>query len=72
MPQAKGRWTVAGRPTRWLAALLTSMAWMVVIAWAVPKLKRADAVVVALGGSGAALATFGIALWHEQARCARR
>jgi PAS domain S-box-containing protein len=68
MPQATRRRSLVGRPTRWMAALLITTAWLLVIAWAVPKLKRPDAIVAAAGGLAAALVTFGIAAWHEHAR----
>ncbi len=68
MQPATGKGRLVGRPTRWTAALLISMAWMAVIALAVPKLKRNDAIFVAIAGLGAALATFGVSVWYERAR----
>jgi PAS domain S-box-containing protein len=59
---------LVGRPTRWTAALLISLAWMAVIAFAVPKLKQPDAIFVAFAGVGAALATFGVSIWYDRAR----
>ena len=68
MQPATGKRRLVGRPTRWTSALLISMAWMVVIALAVLKLKGNDAVFVAIAGLGAALATFGVSVWYEHAR----
>jgi PAS domain S-box-containing protein len=68
MPQATRPRRFVGRPTRWTAALLISMAWFAVIALAVAKLKQGDGILVAIGGLGAALATFGISVWYDRAR----
>ena len=55
-------------PARWTPALLVSMAWMAVIALAVPNLAQNARVVVALAGVLAALLTFGIWAWSDHAR----
>jgi PAS domain S-box-containing protein len=59
---------LVGRPTRWTAALLISMAWMAAIALAVAKLKRGDGIFVAIAGLGAAAVTFGVSVWYDRAR----
>ncbi len=59
---------LVGRPTRWTAALLISMAWMAVVALAVAKLRPGDGILVAIAGFGAAAATFGVSLWYDRTR----
>ncbi len=44
------------------------MAWMAVVALAVAKLKPGDGILVAIAGSGAAAATFGVSLWYDRMR----
>ena len=56
------------RPTRWTAALLICVAWMGVIALAVPNLPRRDRLWSPRGGLAAAVATFGISAWSDRAR----
>jgi PAS domain S-box-containing protein len=56
------------RPNRWTAALLISVAWMVVIALAVAKLRQREGILVALAGLLAAVLTCGILAWSEHAR----
>jgi PAS domain S-box-containing protein len=56
------------RPNRWTAALLISMAWMVVIALAVARLRQREGIVVALAGLAAAVVTCGISAWSDHAR----
>jgi PAS domain S-box-containing protein len=68
MPQATRPRRLVGRPTRWTAALLISMAWMAVVALAVAKLRQGDGILVAIAGLGAGLVTFGICAWHERTR----
>jgi PAS domain S-box-containing protein len=57
-----------GRPASWTAALLISLAWLMVVALAVSKLRQADGIVVALTGLVAAGITFGIVSWADRAR----
>ena len=68
MPPPSERQSPMGRPTRWTAAILISMAWMVVIALAVAKVPKGEGLLVALGGLGAAVVTFGISAWSDHAR----
>jgi PAS domain S-box-containing protein len=68
MPESIARWFRVGRPARWTAAFLVSLAWMMVVALAVAKLRQADGVIVALTGLAASAVTFGVIAWTERAR----
>jgi len=57
-----------GWPARWTAAFLISLAWLLVVALAVRKMRQADAVVVALAAFGAAAITLGVQAWADRAR----
>ncbi len=65
------RQALLGRPGRWTAAFLISLAWLCVVAMAVRKLRQGDGVIVALMGLGAAAITFAVAGWSERARWRR-
>src|SRR5271165_5679226 len=71
MPQTTGRPRPVMRPARWTAALLTSMAWMVVIALAITRVAQHDRILVASAGLASAALTFGIAAWVDRARWRR-
>ena len=68
MPETIARPHRVGRPARWTAAFLISLAWLMVVALAVAKLRQADGVVVALAALAAAAVTFGISAWADRAR----
>ncbi len=68
MPESIARWIRVGRPARWTAAFLISLAWLFVVALAVAKLRQADGVIVALAGLAASAVTFGVFAWAERAR----
>jgi PAS domain S-box-containing protein len=68
MPESIARWFRVGRPARWTAASLISLAWLMVVALAVAKLRQADGVVVALAGLAASVVTFGVFAWADRAR----
>ena len=68
MPESIARWIRVGRPARWTAALLISLAWLMVVALAVAKLRQADGVIVALAGLAASAVTFGLSAWADRAR----
>jgi hypothetical protein len=68
MPETIRRRNRVVRPNRWISALLIVLAWLVVVALAVRKLRQEDRLIVALSGFGAAAATFGIVAWAERAR----
>ncbi|HKI19442.1 MAG TPA: hypothetical protein VKA15_16275, partial [Isosphaeraceae bacterium] len=68
MPETIPRPVRAGRPARWSAAFLISLAWLLVVALAVWRLRQVDGVVVALAGFGAAAITFGVEAWADKAR----
>jgi PAS domain S-box-containing protein len=57
-----------GRPARWPAAFLISLAWLVVIALAVTRMRQDDRLLVALAGFGAVAITFLIESRAEKAR----
>jgi PAS domain S-box-containing protein len=58
----------AGRPARWTAAFLINLAWLMVVALAVTKLRQADGVIVALTGLAASAVTFGVIAWADRTR----
>ncbi len=60
MPESIARRNRAGRPARWTAALVISMAWLMVVALAVAKLRQTDGIIVALAGLAASGFTFGL------------
>jgi PAS domain S-box-containing protein len=68
MPESIPRPHRVGRPARWTAALLIILAWLLVVALAVRKLRQADGIVVALAGFGVAAITFGVMAWADHAR----
>jgi PAS domain S-box-containing protein len=68
MPQTTAPERPTRRPSRWTAALLISMTWMVVIALAVASLGQREGAVVAIGGLLAAAVTFGISAWSDRVR----
>ena len=68
MPQPSSLERPGKTPARWTAALLICVAWMGVIALAIPNLPRAYRLIVASGGLAAAVATFGISAWSDRAR----
>jgi PAS domain S-box-containing protein len=53
---------------RWTPALLISLAWLCVIAMAMPKLRQSDRLAVALAGVGATAITSLIVWWSDRAR----
>ncbi|MFI5458132.1 MAG: PAS domain S-box protein [Isosphaerales bacterium] len=67
MPETIPRPVRVGRQ-RWSAAFLISVAWLLVVALAVWRLRQVDGVVVALAGLGAAAITFGVEARAEKAR----
>jgi PAS domain S-box-containing protein len=68
MPETIARRNRVARPSRWTSALLISLAWLVVVALAIRKLRQEDRWVVACSGFVAAAITFGIVAWAERAR----
>jgi PAS domain S-box-containing protein len=68
MPESIARRFRVGRPARWTAAFLICLAWLMVVALAVWKLRQADGVIVALAGLVASAVTFGIVAWVDRAR----
>jgi PAS domain S-box-containing protein len=68
MPKSIARWNRLNRPARWTAALGVSVAWLMVVALAVTRLRQADGVIVALAGLAASIFTFALLAWSEQAR----
>jgi len=68
MPETIPRPSRVGRPARWSAAFLISLAWLLVVALAVWRLRQVDRMVVALAGFGAAAITFGVEAWADRAR----
>jgi len=69
MPETISRRIRVGRPARWSAAFLISLAWLLVVALAVWRLRQVDGgIVVALAGFLAAAITFGVEAWADQAR----
>ena len=68
MPESIARRTRVGRPSRWTAALLICVAWLMVVALAVARLAQADGVVVALTAVAATAVTFGVFGWADRAR----
>jgi PAS domain S-box-containing protein len=57
-----------GRPARWTAAFLINLAWLMVVALAVAKLRQADGVIVALTSLASSAVTFGVYAWADRAR----
>jgi PAS domain S-box-containing protein len=68
MPESIARLNRPGRPARWTAALGISVAWLMVVAVAVAKLRQADGVIVALAGLAASVITFGLLTWTDRLR----
>jgi len=68
MPETISRHFRVGRPARWSAAFLISLAWLLVVALAVSRLRREGGVIVALAGIGAVAITFGVEAWADKAR----
>jgi PAS domain S-box-containing protein len=67
-PQIKLHRRPVWRPRRWTAAALVCLAWLVVIALAVRKLRQSDAIVVAISGFAAAAITFAVTIGSDRAR----
>jgi len=68
MPETIPRRIRVGRPARWSAAFLISLAWLLVVALAVWRLRQVDGILVALAGFAAAAITFGVEAWADRAR----
>ncbi len=68
MPESIARRFRVGRPARWTGAFLISLAWLMVVALAVAKLRQTDGVIVALTGLAASAFTFGVFAWADRAR----
>jgi PAS domain S-box-containing protein len=68
MPKSIARGNPLNRPARWTAALGVSVAWLMVVALAVTRLRQADGVIVALAGLAASVLTFALLAWSEQVR----
>ena len=71
MPKSIARWNSLNRPARWTAALGVSVAWLMVVALAVTKLRQTDGIIVALAGFAACVFTFALLAWSEQAALAK-
>ena len=67
MPESIARWIRVGRPARWTAASLISLAWLMVVALAVARLRQAEGVIVAVAGLAASAVTFGMFAWADRA-----
>src|SRR5216117_3020593 len=68
MPGMMPRSRRAARPNRWAAAFLICLAWLVVVALAVRKLRQAEGILVASAGFAAVALTCAIGAWADRAR----
>src|SRR5437588_10572901 len=68
MPGRMARRRRVARPNRRTAALRIGLAWLVVVALAVSRLRRADGILVASSGFAAVALTFLVLAWTDQGR----
>ena len=70
-PRIQPRRRRAWHPSRWTAASVICLVWLVVVALAVMRLRRSDAIVVAVSGFAAAATTLAFLIWADRARWRR-